>query len=223
MKLPYFSLVVALAVAIGFAAAGPARSAQSPSSAAIGAWLPDPEGGFDAWAKGRTVKVATPEYFRCGTAATPQPDVRDFDYAGSACPLLARATSFSYGPAGPIRGAVVYDPARRIVLFVKGCCAWRGFALVSGVAPPPVSVAQADLGGVGTARGASLGMTIAQVQKIYGAAALHDVAGRPGVAALTYTTMKGTPNDDAGDPCGQLQSFSFKDGRLVGIELLSGC
>ena len=117
----------------------------------------------------------------------------------------------------------MYDRTRRIALFEKGCCALRGVALVTNVAPPPKPVSNANLAIVRTARGVTLGMTQAQVKAIYGPAHPYGTKSMPGVTTLSYTTMTKKPTEPGGDECGQFQSFSFRDNRLISIELLAGC
>jgi hypothetical protein len=191
-------------------------------SPAVGAWLPNPDTGFVAWSKGQSARTNRYDYFVCGAPARPSEGTQSFYYAGSACAPSKNGTFFVYGTAEPIKGRVTYDRAHGIVLYDKGCCAWRGFALASGVAPPPKTVSSADLRGVHTMRGVALGMSQTQVVRIYGPAKPHATPGRPGTTTISYTTMKGTPNGP-GDACGQFQSFSFRSDRLVAIELLMGC
>jgi hypothetical protein len=191
-------------------------------SPALGAWLPDPDTGFDAWSKGQAALSGRYDYFVCGAPRTPTETKQSFYYAGSGCPLVTNGTYYVYGTAEPIKGNVVYDRAHRIVLYSRGCCAWRGFALSANAGPPPKPVSGANLSGVRTMRGVSLGMTRAQVEKIYGPARPHGTKGRPGGTTLSYTTMKAKPNEP-GDACGQFQSFSFLRDQLVSIELLAGC
>jgi hypothetical protein len=116
----------------------------------------------------------------------------------------------------------VYDTAHSVALYYKGCCAWRGFALSSALKAPPKPVASADLTGVHTMRGVSLGMTQKQLVRIYGAASPHTAKGQPGLTTVSYTTMTHGPNG-GGEACGQFQSFTFKSDKLVSIELLAGC
>ncbi|MGA8535673.1 MAG: hypothetical protein WB615_16310 [Candidatus Tumulicola sp.] len=219
-------LTLAVAASIVFTAQGaadPAKAFGAAWSPALGAWLPDPEIGFDAWSKNQTTIVSQYDYFICGSTRTPTEPKQSFYYAGSACPQVKNGTFFVYGTAEPIKGYVVYDRAHRIVLYNKGCCAWRGYALTAGVAKPPKTVGNADLSGVHTARGVTLGMTATQVERIYGTARPHATKGQPGLTTLSYTTMKGSPTKPGGDACGQFQSFTFRQDRLVSIELLVGC
>jgi hypothetical protein len=188
-------------------------------NASLGGWLPNPDSGFTAWSAGEASVTNRHDYFVCGTSA-PTEKPQSFDYAGSACPALKNGTSFSYGSGEPIAGRAVYDRARRIALYFKGCCAWRGFALTANVAAPPSTVAGANLSAVRTHSGIALGMTKAQVERIYGAARSHATKSMPGVTTLTYTTMK---SKNSAEACGQWQSFSFRNDALVSIELLAGC
>ena len=213
----------AFACARAGADADPSKAFGAAWSPALGAWLPDPDTGFDAWSKGQTVVTNQYDYFVCGSATAPTEPKQSFYYAGSACAPVKSGTFYVYGTAEPIKGYVVYDRVHGIVLYNRGCCAWRGYALTAGTGQPPKSVNNADLSGVRTARGVSLGMTQAQVQKIYGPAQPHAAKGRPGMTTLSYTTMKGKPNAPGGDACGQFQSFTFKQDRLISIELLAGC
>ena len=222
-----WAIVLTLALttpAATIAAAVPdaAKTFGSAWSPALGAWLPDPNVGFTAWSNGQTARTNQYDYFVCGTARTPTETRQSFYYAGSVCPPVKNGTFFVYGTAEPIKGNVVYDRVHGIVLYSKGCCAWRGFALTANPGRPPKPVSDADLTGVHTMRGVSLGVTRAQFERIYGPARPHDAKGRPGVTTLSYTTMKAKPTEP-GDACGQFQSFSFRQDRLVSIELLAGC
>ena len=212
-----------LAVTAAMAAANPAATYGAAWNPAIGQWLPDPQTGFDAWSKRQAMVVRGYDYFVCGSNAKPSLPPHDFAYAGSVCAPLKNGTAFVFGTAEPIKGSVVYDRAHSIVLFYKGCCAWRGFALTANVAPPPKPVSNADLTGVHTMRGVALGMTQKQLAHMYGAAAPHAAKGRPGLTTISYTTFRGGPNDGSTEPCGQIQSFTFKADKLISIELLSGC
>jgi hypothetical protein len=210
---------IALTLAMGSSApiTAPAATAEA---ATLGAWLPDPNIGDVAWQKGQAAVTTQYDYFVCGGARAAVAKKESFDYAGSGCPLIKKGTAFAYAPSG--KGSVLYDRAHRIVLYDKGCCAWRGFALTADVGPPPKPVSNADLSGVRTMRGVALGMTVAQVQRIYGPARLYDTKGRPGVATISYTTMK-TKFSEPGGACGQFQSFSFRQDRLISIELYVAC
>ncbi len=222
---PLLALVVAawgLVAAPAGADSNPAKAYGAAWSPPIGEWLPDPEAGFDAWSKKQAIVIKGYDYFVCGSSAKPALPTHDFHYPGSVCAPLKNGTAFVYGTAEPIKGNVVYDRAHAIVLFDKGCCAWRGFALMANVKAPPKPVSDADLSGVRTMRGVTLGMTQKQIAHIYGAAAPHPAKGQPGLTTISYTTMTGGPNG-GGEPCGQFQSFTFKADKLVSIELLTGC
>ncbi len=232
MKISRWNAFRAIGLMLGittFAAAAVAATGADASktfgaawSPALGAWLPDPDAGFVAWSKGQSSVTGRYDYFVCGGARAPSEAKQSFYYAGSACPAVKNGTFFVYGTAEPIKGNVVYDRAHAIVLYSKGCCAWRGFALTANTGQPPKSVSDADLRGVRTSRSIALGMTRAQVEKIYGPARPHDTRGRPGWTTLSYTTMRTKPTEP-GDACGQFQGFSFRQDRLVSIELLAGC
>ena len=210
------------------AASATAAFAASPAAVpdtnvAVGEWLSSPTTGFAAWRDGKAAVVKRYDSFLCDPRLQPTDQRESFPYAGSACPILKSGTRFVYGPAGPTRGHVVYDRTRRIALFEKGCCAWRSFALVTNVAPPPKPVSSANLAIVRTARGVTLGMTQAQLKALYGPAKSYGTRGMPGVTTLSYTTMTEKSTEPGGDACGQFQSFSFRDNRLTSIELLAGC
>ncbi len=189
---------------------------------ALGSWLPKADSGFVAWSDGGATRIARYDYFVCGATVKPTLPPHDFHYPGGACPLMKGATAFVYGTAEPIKGSILYDRSGGIVLFNTGCCAWRGYVLAAGTGAPPQSVAQASLKDVRTARGVKLGMTPPDVVAIYGHAPVRAGASHPGLTALYYTTMRGTPKSSP-DACGQYQSFFFKRGRLVEIDLLTGC
>jgi hypothetical protein len=206
------------------AASNPATTFGTAWSPALGAWLPDPDTGFDAWQKAQTSKTVQYDYFVCGKGnGAPSVAKQNFAYPGSACALFKSATPYVFGTAEPMKGNLVYDRAHAVVFYSRGCCAWRGFALAAGVKPPPKTVASADLGDVRTMRGVTLGMTPAQVERIYGPAKMHPVKGNRDLSALSYTTMKGTPTNGQGEACGQFQSFAFRSAKVVSIELLTGC
>ena len=210
---------IALTLAMG-ASAAVTSSAATGGAAALGSWLPDPNVGDVAWQQGRAAVTTQYDYFVCGGARAPSAKKESFDYAGSGCPLIRKGTAFSYAPSG--KGSVLYDRAHRIILYDKGCCAWRGFALTANVGPPPRLVRNVDLTGVHTMRGVALGMSRAQVERIYGPTRPYDAKGRPGVTTLSYTTMK-TKFAEPGGACGQFQSFLFLQGRLISIELYVAC
>ena len=210
----------ALAIALALYPPAAALAAPAGSNAALSAWLPDPNIGDAAWRKNRAAVTNQYDYFLCGAPRAPTEQKTSFDYAGSGCPVMKSATAFAYDPSG--KGRVIYDRAHRIVLYQKGCCAWRGFALVTSFGPPPKPVTNADLSGVRTMRGVALGMTRAQVERIYGSTRPYDAKGRPGVTTLSYTAMK-TKFNEPGAACAQFQSFSFRQDRLLSIELLFEC
>lgn len=192
-------------------------------SPALGAWLPRIGESFDPWSEGLTSWSVSDDFFVCsrGPLAAPTP-FHSFYFAGRGCPLLKNGTYFVYGNAGPPKGHVVYDRPRRTVLYEEGCCAWKSFTLSSGIGPPPKAVQNADLSAVHTARGIALGMTEAQVTKVYGNAVLHKEPHVSGVVMLSYTSLKLKPSA-SGNKCGQFQNFAFRDGRLIYIELTAGC
>jgi hypothetical protein len=211
-------IVAVIAVAIASIALR-ALAADGPRTSALGIWLPNPDAGFTASLAGRTSVTNQYDYFVCGTSS-PTVKPQNFDYAGSACPGLTSGTAFSYGAGEPNTGRVVYDRVHRIVFYSKGCCAWRGFALTAHVGSPPATVASVDLSGVRTHRGVTLGMTTAAVERIYGAAKPHAAKDIAGATTLSYAT----PTSNAPQrTCGQWQSFSFKQDRLISIDLLAGC
>src|SRR5580692_7067221 len=99
----FFSIAVLLAAATsGATASDPAWSP------ALGAWLPNPDTGFVAWAKGQATFTGRYDYFICGNTRTPSEPKQSFHYAGSACPPVKNGTPFVYGTGEPIKGDVVY-------------------------------------------------------------------------------------------------------------------
>jgi hypothetical protein len=192
------------------------------SMPALAAWLPRVGQGFDPQSHGQASWTPKYDYFVCTSApiATPTP-FANFDYAIRGCPNLRTGTTFVYGPAGT-KGHVLYDAVHKTVMYQEGCCAWRNAVLASGIAPPPSSVRSGNLSAVRTQRGLTLGMTQAQVARVYGKTAPHSVRGVAGVTMLSYTTMHGNPSSPA-NACGQFQNFAFRDGKLFYIELLAGC
>lgn len=194
------------------------------ATASLGTWLPKSDGGFTAVDKGHGTPGAARAYFVCPGEAVEAVEAQSFDYAGRGCPALARSSAaFSFGSGEPQTGHALYDAAHRVVLFDIGCCAWRSYMLAGDMAKPPAAVAAADLSGVHTDRGVVLGMTRSQVTAIYGPAEAYAQADAPaGTTALTYTTLKGK-KWTADQTCLQIQTFSFRSGRLVSIAVLAGC
>lgn len=189
--------------------------------AALGAWLPQADTAFDAWSKAETTGIHQYDYFVCQSETPVAEHQNNFGYAGRGCAaLLKRATRFSFGSAEPTTGGALYDRTHGMLFFNAGCCAWRGYVLASGIGPPPSPLAETDLRGIRTMRGVALGMTKPQVTGIYGPGKARATAS--GVTVISYTTMSAGPNNSP-EPCGQFQSFSFRNDRLVSIELLAGC
>lgn len=192
-------------------------------SPALGAWLPKVGGGFDSWNRGLTSLSTVKDAFVCGaTDAAPMPSTRRFTYASAGCQLLLNGTYFVYGSAGPTKGHVVYDRLHNRALYQEGCCSWGSAVLASDIRPPPKPVHAADLIAVHTARGVWLGMTPSAVMRVYGRATEHGVPKAPDVLMLSYTTLNLSPSN-SGNKCGQFENFAFRSGRLVYIELMSGC
>jgi hypothetical protein len=189
--------------------------------AALSSWLPAADSAFNAWSKAQTTVVHQYDYFVCRSEAPASEARNSFAYAGRGCTVLLKgATRFSYGNGEPTTGAALYDRAHGILFFNAGCCAWRGYVLASGIGAPPSPIGDADLRHIATMRGVALGMTKAQVIAIYGPGKPRPT--RPGVTTISFTTMSAGPNNSP-EPCGQFQSFSFRNDRLISIELLAGC
>ncbi|HVA32827.1 MAG TPA: hypothetical protein VNG31_01690, partial [Candidatus Baltobacteraceae bacterium] len=161
----------------------------------IGGWLPTLGVQFSPWGSAQAKYVRKFDSFRCGSAApSSTANPATFDYPMSACAVLMGGTAFSFGSGEPQRGRVVYDSSHRIVLYYSGCCASRAYVLAADASPPPMPLRAADLSGVRTQRGITLGMTIDQVQHVYGPATAYAPSnGPPGVRILTYSSFSSDP------------------------------
>jgi hypothetical protein len=169
----------------------------------IGAWLPTFGDSNNAWLEGHAALVRVRDEF----AANPD-----------------SGTFFVYGNAGPPRGHVIYDPRRKIAFYEQGCCSWHDVVAASGVRPPPVPVATADLSALHTVRGVRLGMLPSDVMRIYGRAKFAPMHTHVNLKLLAYTTLP--PANTVvklSTRCGQFQNFYFRARRLVLIQLGNGC
>lgn len=127
-------------------------------------------------------------------------------------------TFFAYGQAGPPKVKVVYDREHKIVFYHEGCCSWSHTVAASGILPPPHAVTARDLSHLRTKRGLKLGDTVAQVRKVFGAAAERRVMGFSLVELSYYTPLEGFASS-----CLWARNFYFSSGRLRIIEYLGGC
>jgi hypothetical protein len=125
-------------------------------------------------------------------------------------------TPFVYGNAGPPRGYAWYDSGHRIAFYGQGCCAWHEVALAAGAPPPPVPVADRDLSNVATEHGIKLGMSVTQVEAIYGKSTPYRVRGFPTFSAISYVHT-------IDKNCVQGQIFAFDRNALVFIHFYDGC
>jgi len=168
----------------------------------IGGWLPTLGVQFSPWGSAQAKYVRKFDSFRCGSAApSSTANPATFDYPMSACAVLMGGTAFSFGSGEPQRGRV----------------------LAADASPPPMPLRAADLSGVRTQRGITLGMTIDQVQHVYGPATAYAPSnGPPGVRILTYSSFSSDPVRSS-EACGQYQVFAFRDRRLYFIEIYVGC
>lgn len=131
-------------------------------------------------------------------------------------------TLFVYGDDTPAKGYAVYDAQHRRALYEEGCCAWHEIVAASDVAVPPVKLVSRDLADVRTVHGARLGMTLPQLQQIYGAASPEPVSGRAGISVLQYEFRRSHASRSYA-PCEQLESLYFRGGRLFEIDLADAC
>jgi hypothetical protein len=204
------------------ATSDPAKTYGAAWSPALGTWLPNVDSGFMPFSRGQAAYTNGADYFVCDNARPIILDKNSFQYAGRGCPQLKKATAYAYGTGEPITGHILYDRTHSIALFDAGCCAWRGFVLTSTTSAPPKTLANMPLQTVHTMRGASLGMTQAQIVGIYGQSKPHTDNANPGANILSYATIK-KADWNGGAGCGQFQNFAFKKGRLVSIQLIAGC
>lgn len=184
-------------------------------------WLPGFDNAPDYWRLGEAKRIYRRDRFLYETRNISGP--RRFGTRGP-----NDGTFFVYGDAGPTKGYVVYDPVHRIAFYEQGCCSWEDTIAAADTPAPPKPVVIRNLQHLSTVRGIRLGQTVREVERIYGAAKLLPLRGRPQIRVLAYTTWP--PYIHAGhypagwrDPCGQFENFYFRQGRLVLIQLGNGC
>lgn len=179
-------------------------------------WLPSYTFASDLWAAGRARRIGRRDGFVYE---------RERELPGVPLGFIGPddGTPFTYGTAGPPRGEVVYDYAHRIAFYRRGCCSWN--EVVAAYAPPPPKrVIDRNLAALHTTRGIHLGMSPAQVRKIYGVAPMLAVPGTPAVRVLAYTTRPPRKSlKMVSSPCGQDENFYFRRARLVQIQIGNGC
>ncbi len=175
-------------------------------SEALGRWLPHLPAGADASHK-------TPTAVFDGFRGAPGLTQRSF---GASAPT---ATSFVHGNAGPPRGTVAYDRRHRIAFYGQGCCSYFETVLASDVEPPPLAVSNRTLAHVRTDSGIRLGDPPARVTGIYGSATPARVPSHPELRVLSYEN----PHPGKRGAWVQQQTFAFRAGRLVFINLYNGC
>jgi hypothetical protein len=166
---------------------------------ALGAWLPANESLFEPWRRHHAADgpLGWNEMF-----AVPAP-----------------ATNFWYGPAGPPRVNLVYDPRRRVALYEQGCCAWQETVLADVSKPPPGVVKAVNLGALRTRRGIALDATPTAVRRAYGPARLYPSTLKPELRVLSYYRDQYT----RGSACGWFENFVFRANRLIEIQAGHGC
>ena len=175
-------------------------------SEALGRWLPHLPAGADASHK-------TPTTVFDGFGRAPGVTQRAFRAAAPA------GTRFVHGNAGPPRGTVVYDRRHGIAFYGQGCCSYFETVLASDVGPPPLAVANRTLAGIRTDSGIRLGDSPARVMGIYGSTTPARVTLHPELRVLSYENA----HPGKRGACVQQQTFAFRGGRLVFINLMNGC
>jgi hypothetical protein len=173
---------------------------KSACSEAVGQWLP---------------QFATPDtYWDGATHITQRDNIEQNKVNGT---LVVFTISLQ-------KAHVVYDTSHRIALYETGCCSWNEIVLAYQSTLPPKPLANRDLSAVKTARGIRLGMTSADVVRIYGATKPQFVKGEGRVSVLAYTTWPPRNKlSNTHSECGQFQNFYFRSGRLIMIQLGNGC
>jgi hypothetical protein len=191
---------------------------------ALGRWLPNVVPNFVPWGQAKASYGGKFDSFRCGSGLPITTKAQEFDFAIGTCRSLQDGTPLNFGSGEPQRGRVLYDPAHRIALYYVGCCAGRTYVLAADVARPPSSVRSADLRAVGTARGAALGMTMSDVIRAYGKATPYTASsGGSVVPVISYTTFSSNPVRSNEAACGQYQTFSFKNKKVIIVQIYVGC
>jgi hypothetical protein len=117
------------------------------------------------------------------------------------------------------RASVIYDPAHRIVLYQRGCCAWWETVLMVAPKPPPQPVKTADLSLIRAGHAIALGAAPAAVVRAYGPARLHASTTTAGLRVLSYYRNRHVP----GSACSWFENFVFRANRLVEIQSGNGC
>ncbi len=139
---------------------------------------------------------------------------------------LAFATSSYYysreGDVGKGYAQALYDPRHRVLAICLQDDAWTALSLVANVSPPPFAVVRADLAGVATKHRIHLGSSVADVEAVYGRAALVRVPGR--APQLSYGRDIPLPKVDGYQetPEGVETWFAIANGRVVSISLGTG-
>ena len=174
----------------------------------LGPWLPTLGDTFEPWRKGEAKETAFEDGFVY--------EGRTQHYRTSTFYDPADGTGFTYGMAGPPKGAAVYDYEHHLAFYSQGCCDWRAFVEAQGVRPPPLRVVDRNLTSLRTRRGIALGQSIAQVEAVYGPNRLRPLPGHADIRMLYYHH----PFDRS---CGQVQNFGFRNGVLIYIELTEAC
>jgi hypothetical protein len=166
---------------------------------ALGAWLPSGEDLFEPW--------------RLHLAAT---SALGWDEMFT---VPRGATYFWYGPAGPPKVHLVYDPVHHVALYRQGCCAWEESVLTTASTPPPRTVKAANLSGVRSKRGIALGASPDAVRRAYGPARLHGSTKKPALRVLSYYRNQHVKYSG----CGWFENFVFRANRLIEIQAGHGC
>jgi hypothetical protein len=184
-------------------------------SEAIGAWLPVVSFSSDPLLAGHAKRLSARDGF---VYENEKPSAPEFlGYQGP-----DDGTFFAYGDAGPPKGRVVYDYRHHVAFYEQGCCSWHD-VVAAEASPPPKRVVSRDLTALRAVRGISLGMTIAAVTAIDGAARPYTVPQLVDMQVLSYTTCLQASSVNVPLPYGQNDNFFFLNGRLVLIQFGNGC
>jgi hypothetical protein len=132
-----------------------------------------------------------------------------------------KSSEFYFGQKVPNRIGILYDPAHRIAVYQLGGHAWTQTVVASRMPAPPVtrSVLKADLSGLRTHRGITLGDSTAKVMRVYGIARKLHTTGLPEYLRLSYETPINTINS----PCESNDEFIFRNDSLIAIIFVWAC
>lgn len=117
----------------------------------------------------------------------------------------------------------IYDPQHELLALCQVYDTAEGFFLQQHVPPPPFAVARGNLSAFATARGIRLGSTVADVKRVYGAAAIVHFGGSHfGLSYQRLVPVPGPRTPPTFSPFGIYTWFDIVNGRVASIGRLTG-